>query len=118
MAKGKIEAITHWKKVIAEQLASGLTIVTFCKKINILKSTYYYWKRRIKNLPGASKASASGKKTRDFLEVRMIDNNSHYKKNTDGSVEIKIGSASIYYTIDTDRELFKEAASVLFEVVR
>jgi hypothetical protein len=120
MAKGSDEKTTHWTKVFTEQAVSGLNVVAFCKKIAISKWQYYYWKRRVSDLTYNAKENHPGRlKTQDFIEVLPLDfDQKRQNKNFADAVEMKIGSVLIFFSSDTDRELFKTAVSVLIEVAK
>ena len=37
----------HWKDIIAEQGASGVSAIRFCEDKNINRSKFYYWKKKL-----------------------------------------------------------------------
>lgn len=118
MAKDKSEAIEHWKKVFAEQAASGQKVITFCQKTEISKWQYYYWKRCIRNSSGEPKTGSSRQiPVRDFFEVRTPETGEKPTGTAD-AVEISIGSVSLFYRSNTDRELFRSVVTVLLEVAK
>jgi hypothetical protein len=118
MAKDRSEAITHWKKVFAEQAASGQKVITFCQKAKISKWQYYYWKQCIRNISGEQKTGNSRQiPVRDFFEVRTPETGEKPIATAD-AVEISIGSVSLFYRSTTDRELFRTVVTVLLEVAR
>jgi len=118
MAKDRLEAITHWKKVFSEQKASGQKVLAFCQKAQISKWQYYYWKRFIRDISDAPKKEICGQiPVREFFEVRTSELGEKSTGTAD-AVEISIGPVSLFYRTTTDRELFRTVVTVLLEVAR
>ena len=119
MTNSRVERIIHWRKVFSEHEASGLNVAIFCQRAHISKYQYYYWKQRVNNNPVAvQNESESTFEARDFIQVSTFDLVRKHGHETTGSkaVEIRIGSISLLFRSDTDRELFKTAVSVIIEV--
>ena len=110
------EAIEFWKLAINEQSASGLTVAEYCQLIE--KSTYqfYYWKRRVCGVKPTATIPRESNEHR-FIELRPTDSATSASRDYADQVDIRIGSFTIRFTEHTNRELFREAASVLREVV-
>jgi len=108
--------IRFWESALREQAESGLTVGEYCQLIE--KSTYqfYYWKRRVAGDKPTSTVLRESNEQR-FIEVRPTNLETRASRDYADQVDIRIGSFSIRYTEHTNRELFREAAAVLREIV-
>jgi putative transposase len=52
----------EWQAIFADQEISGLTTAQYCKKHDLVLSTFYSWQKKMCNLPQAQL-------TDDFIEV-------------------------------------------------
>lgn len=48
-----------WQRLLAEQQASGLSVVAWCFQQDIREQTFYYWRKRLNNptVPSATQAT-------------------------------------------------------------
>ena len=44
----------RWRELIAEQAGSGLSAAAFCRERGLSSSTFYYWRRRIREERGTA----------------------------------------------------------------
>jgi hypothetical protein len=49
----------HWQRLVAEQQASGQSIVAWCFQENICEQTFYYWRKRLAALVPTPAAATS-----------------------------------------------------------
>lgn len=55
-----------WRQRLARRSASQLSLAEFCRQEHVSVKNFYYWKRRLGELPAASQPPA-------FLPVRIAD---------------------------------------------
>jgi len=116
MATGVSARNAFWESAIREQAESGLTVGEYCELIEKSSYQFYYWKRRVS---GGKKTAmiAVGSGADSFIELRPSGLDIHARSDYADQVDIRIGSFSLRFTEQTDRALFKAAASVLLEIV-
>ena len=51
------ERITHWRAIIEEQSASGLSVAAFCREHNIRSGQFHWWRHRLRNIDSLAKES-------------------------------------------------------------
>jgi transposase-like protein len=67
----RAERRTHWRTIIENQAASGMSIAAYCRDAQIKPSYFYAWRRRLKDqqpltggflelIPGRQTEAASG----------------------------------------------------------
>jgi len=120
MTNSRLERIIHWRKVFSEHETSDLNVTAFCQWANISKCQYYYWKRRIKNNPGAVQNKPTNtSEIPEFIQVPTLNIvRKHVHETAANAVEVRVGLISLLFHSDTDRELFKTAVSLVIEVAR
>jgi|HubBroStandDraft_1064217.scaffolds.fasta_scaffold44013_1 hypothetical protein len=59
-------ATEQWRRRIADQQASGLSIAAFCRAQHLSENTFYLWKRLLQQGNAEGKASAAA----SFVEVK------------------------------------------------
>lgn len=47
MSKRRAERESHWREVLADQAASGLSVAAYCRRASISPPSFYAWKRRL-----------------------------------------------------------------------
>ena len=47
MKRRRMRSREEWERVVQEQEGSGVTVAEFCKREDVGKSGFYYWKRRL-----------------------------------------------------------------------
>ena len=78
------ERANHWRPIITEWAASGLTQAEFCRQKGIKAYNFNWWKRRLSDRPSSSgdkRSSArrrhsggnTGYSANSFVEVKMAD---------------------------------------------
>jgi hypothetical protein len=63
----KDERSAHWARLVSEQVASGVSMASWCRSQNIAVSTFDYWKRRLKSSPSTALAPL----TPEWLSVSL-----------------------------------------------
>ncbi len=60
---------SHWRDVIAQHAASGLTMIDFCRQHRLCSKTFYRWKARLNSVACANDSGERGplKKKLEFL---------------------------------------------------
>lgn len=108
--------IGFWESAIKEQAESGLTVAEYCQLIEKTAYQFYYWKRRVADIK-LTAMEAHGSNEQRFIEVRPVHLETRADRDYADQVDIRIGSFSIRFAEYTNRELFREAAAVLHEIV-
>jgi len=57
----------HWRQVIHDYKASGLTISAYCREKSISISSFYQWKAKLKDKPSESSQSSQLFEVTDLL---------------------------------------------------
>lgn len=65
------DEVALWKQLILERKASGQTITQWCRKHNVTKGSYHYWRRQVMKAE-----SSAGEHTLKYLLTEM-PNNAH-----------------------------------------
>ena len=42
-------SIDQWRKIVAEQAVSGLSIATFCRRAKVPPASFYTWRRKLRD---------------------------------------------------------------------
>lgn len=63
-----IEKLERWKQQMKNHSESGQTITAWCEENHIKKSTYHYWKKRIRE--EEKQATSLGKETVVFAKIK------------------------------------------------
>lgn len=95
------EKIEHWKKLIASQKASGLTIIAWCQKHNSTETAYHYWRRQINKYNAGSDDS-------EILFAEVIAPQSNHAQvpiSSDTSLHLKWKDLSISITTEEEARL-------------
>lgn len=89
----------HWRQIVEEQKASGLSHGSFCQERGIKEATLKWWERRFRR---ATEASALGEPgiggspaESGFIELRTIDRNTlaSYKIRTASGTELELSGS-------------------------
>lgn len=67
----------HWRSVIQRQESSGMSIVNFCRQYEVPVSSFYSWKRKLKQRrhedePTPASKAASQESARDNTASRFV----------------------------------------------
>lgn len=54
MGMRQIERVNHWRGIVEEQAASGLSVTEFCRQRSIPQPSFYYWRRRLGQVTGST----------------------------------------------------------------
>ena len=84
--KSKVEA---WRGRIAEQIRSGQSICAFCEDRQLRKHTFYYWKKKFRDMPDKGLVMASGR----FIPISKIHAPSGFPRiHLPNGVRIELGA--------------------------
>jgi hypothetical protein len=90
-----------WQRLLAEQRASGLSIVSWCWQQGIQENTFYYWRKRLAE-PVTPEASPS------WMPVTLLPT-----AGTGGGLTVRVGAAAIEVAAGFDPELLAAVVTVL-----
>ena len=105
---------SHWAKIISDRAESGLSIKAYCEKEGIRENSYFYWRKKIREVVGGQMMELQtgtlyrGLEQSSFVEIKVPeianipsphDKGSHYNGI---AIEIKGAriSAGSEYPID------------------
>ena len=94
-----------WKKIIAEQEASGESAGKWCKDHNISDNRFYWWRRK---LYGVKRKPCSDQK--EFVELNVPSGKNHHDK---PSAILKCGSLKLVIFPDTDEKILEKVIGVM-----
>ena len=68
--------LSHWASVIQDRNASGMSIKTYCKSINVRPNVYFYWQRKLREaacqeMHPAAISNSGNTKTPNSLPTRV-----------------------------------------------
>jgi hypothetical protein len=66
---GRQERVAHWRQVLAEQRASGLTVKAYCQLHKISVPSFYQWRRKLQSGDDTTVAGS-------FVPVKVVANSS------------------------------------------
>ena len=61
----------RWRKLVAKQAKSGMTVGDFCEAEGLNKSVYFYWRRRIVEATGSAEAVDAEEETDHVASVKQ-----------------------------------------------
>ena len=103
--------LSQWAKIVQARQESGQTIKDFCQAMEISKSQYFYWQRKLRNL--ACTELALQDETLDTTPNGWIQVTSAQAQQTKKALKIEIGGFQINVDTETDLELLKNICRVL-----
>ena len=62
------DAAGRWREVVRKQRASGLSVAAFCRRSRISQASFYYWRRKLRDVGARSDTERS---VATFAEVRV-----------------------------------------------
>lgn len=121
----------YWRQVFAEQRASKLAIVDFCRKNGIKPPQFYEWRRKVQDRDTAMRAEAreqsrAQRKHREnaaeretsqaieFAEIQLFERSSTSTSPTCDLLEIEFASGTkVRLTGDSSLHLFESVVRIL-----
>jgi len=66
-------AASRWRKIVRDQAASGLSVAAYCRRARVPASSFYAWRRKLRDVATERNAEASAEQTSPgtFTEVRV-----------------------------------------------
>jgi len=92
---------TTWRRLLAEQQASGLSIVAWCFQQDIRETTFYYWRKRL-----AEPAPASSPAAPQWLALEAAPD-------TEAHLTLQVGPVAITVTPGFDPALLTAVVRTL-----
>ena len=89
---------SFWENRLEKQAKSGKSISAWCLENKISRSSFHYWKKRLKKLPEP--------KMNDFVEIKD-------KESTFSGIHIKHQDIGIYVERDFDAMTLKQVLSTI-----
>jgi len=67
------DAAGRWREVVRKQRASGLSVAAFCRRSRISQASFYYWRRKLRDVGARSDTERSDteRSAATFAEVRV-----------------------------------------------
>jgi hypothetical protein len=94
------ERSAAWRRLLAEQRGSGMTVVAWCASRNLRISTFYYWHKKAAQTPTAS---APG-----WVSLSVSD-----AAQGGDTLTLRVGRVSVDVPSGFDRRLLTEVLGVL-----
>ena len=100
---------SQWLEVIKDRQNSGLSVKDYCQKMDLSKTQYYYWQKKIRE--AACESIVGDNKTSAIIPngwAKLISTNS-----ADETLKINIAGCQIEVDSNTDLELLKRVCYLL-----
>lgn len=87
----------QWARIIEAQRQSGLTVVEFCRRQNVAKATFWYWRKRLMT---AEKHGQVVVRAQRFLAVPIVTPVAEHIEVELGTMRVRLQGAEAARVVD------------------
>jgi transposase-like protein len=85
----------HWREVLAQQAASGLSARAFCRRENLTESAFYFWRRTIRVRDGLSGPPAKSRRALSESRAAFVAVTVSGTARSEGSILLELAGGRV-----------------------